>query len=701
MKERIDEAMHKLEDLLGIGGTHKDIAFLAISGAALLLSLALPEGVKAALPFDLCWVAIILCGVPIICEAIIGLVTEFDITADVLVALALIASVAIGETFAAGEVAVIMQLGGLLEELTVARARAGIERLVHLTPRTARRVGADGAEVTIPAEEVQVGDLLRVNPGETVPVDGSIVSGETSIDQSVMTGESIPVDLGPGDAVSSGTINRFGSFDMLAERVGEDSSMQRMVRLVQSADAGKAKIVNLADRWAVWIVVIALSAAAITWAATGLIIRAVTILVVFCPCSLVLATPTAIMAAIGNATKHGFLVREGDALERLAGVTRVALDKTGTLTYGTPKVISVEVDEGSDVNADTLYRFVGTAERKSEHPLGKAIVAGWKASAADASANRRAETCGSDAIGAIAANGTTASAVTAGGADGHDDGEVAASTIAPGGASAGNATLPEPTSFAMLPGRGVDAVCANSGAPVEVLAGNRELMAERGLELPQGLLSNAEKHLSQGCTVTYVALVSAGSKPSFGFVALADTPRENASATISGIREAGSEPVLLTGDNPAAAAHVAAELGITNYQAECKPEDKLGWICASEEAGNAVCMVGDGVNDAPALKRAQVGIAMGGIGSDIAVDAADIALVSDEVSELPHLLALSRRMMTTIKCNLTFSMTLNFVAIVLAITGVLSPVVGALVHNAGSVLVITNSALLLGWKRRR
>ena len=304
--------MEKLEALLDWGGTRKDVACLVLGGAALLASLFdwLP------LPFDPAWIAIVLCGVPIVLEAVIGLVTAFDIKADVLVSLALIASVCIGEDFAAGEVAFIMQLGGLLEDLTVAKARAGIEKLVHLTPRTARVLSPAGEKV-VPAEEVQVGDLLQVRPGETVPVDGIITSGQTSINQAVMTGESLPVDKTVGDTVSSGTVNQFGAFEMEATKVGEDSSIQRMIRLVQSADAGKARIVGLADRWATWIVGIALSAAALTWLISGEIIRAVTILVVFCPCALVLATPTAIMAAIGNATRHGFLVREGDALERL------------------------------------------------------------------------------------------------------------------------------------------------------------------------------------------------------------------------------------------------------------------------------------------------------------------------------------------------------------------------------------------------
>ena len=285
-------AMEKLSIFLELGGTKKDIALLVISGIALIVSIF----DLVPLSFDASWVAIILCGIPIILEAVIGLVTAFDIKADVLVLLALIASVCIGEDFAAGEVAFIMQLGGLLEELTVARARAGIEKLVHIRAYQAAGVITGGKETAVPAEAVKVGDLLRVLPGETIPVDGEIVSGQTSVNQAVMTGESLPVDKGVGDEVSSGTVNQFGAFEMKATKVGEDSSIQRMIRLVQSADADKAKIVRLADRWAAWIVVIALTAAALTRMISSEIIRAVTILVVFCACALVLATPTAIMA---------------------------------------------------------------------------------------------------------------------------------------------------------------------------------------------------------------------------------------------------------------------------------------------------------------------------------------------------------------------------------------------------------------------
>ena len=253
----------------------------------------------------------------------------------------------------------------------MAKARAGIEKLVHLTPQTAR-VLSGGTEKVIPAQQVQVGDLLRVLPGETVPVDGVIVSGLTSVNQAVMTGESLPVDKTAGDEVSSGTVNQFGVFERKALKVGEDSSIQRMIGLVQSADADKAEIVGIADRWATWIVAAALAAAVLTWLVSGEIIRAVTVLVVFCPCALVLATPTAVMAAIGNAAKHGFLVKEGDALERLAKVSKITFDKTGTLTYGAAQVIRA-VSVLPDIQGSDVYALCAAAEQFSEHPLGKAV----------------------------------------------------------------------------------------------------------------------------------------------------------------------------------------------------------------------------------------------------------------------------------------------------------------------------------------
>lgn len=603
----------------------RNIVFLVISAVGVILSLA---GVRWGM-VDPAWIAIIFCGIPIVKEAVIGLVTAFDIKADVLVSLALVASVCIGEIFAAGEVALIMQLGSLLEELTVAKARAGIEKLVQLTPQTARRL-VDGREEIIKAEEVALDDVLRVLPGETVPVDGVILSGTTSINQAVMTGESLPVDKTVGDDVFSGTVNQFGAFEMKATRVGEDSSLQRMVRLVESADAGKAKIVGLADRWATWIVVIALTAAVLTWAVTGEIIRAVTILVVFCPCSLVLATPTAIMAGIGNATKHGFLVREGDALERLASVQYVTFDKTGTLTHGTPEVVAVKSIH-ADWNEERLYAYSAAAEQLSEHPLGKAIVSDYR--------------------------------------------------------KVYKQSLKSVQHFKLLRGNGIQAEVESS----VLLLGKAAFLKCEGVEIPENVLQETQKDLEKGCTVIFAA----ADRVCIGYLVLADTIREDSKAAISGLKQQRVEPVLLTGDNAFAAKEIAGQAGITQFQAECMPEDKLEWISDTQKKGGHVCMIGDGINDAPALKMADVGIAMGGIGSDIAVDAADIVLVNDKLGELKHLFAMAKKMMRTIKINLTFSMLLNFVAIILAITGILHPVVGALVHNAGSVLVIINSLFVL------
>lgn len=602
--------------------TKRTLIFLIISGFSLGISFFVP----ADLPIDPAWVAVILCGLPIIKGAVVGLVTAFDIKADVLVSMALIASLIIGEIFAAGEIAFIMAIGGFLEETTVAKARKGLERLVSLTPNTARVLRRD-EESVIDADQVQEGDILVVRPGETIAADGQIVEGRTSIDQSLLTGESLPVDREPGDEVPAGAVNRFGAFTMKAEKVGKNSSLQRMIALVQSADAGKAKIVRLADRWATWIVITALSAAILTWLITGEIIRAVTILVVFCPCALVLATPTAIMAAIGNVSKYGILVRQGDALERLADVDRLTLDKTGTLTYGR---LEVKAIVPLTMDNREFYRFCAGGEQYSEHPLGKAIARDYQTQ-----------------YGAI----------------------------------------PPAEDFVMTPGRGVEGMVEGK----KVLVGNLDFLRDQGVDIGkvQGL---APDHEAQGCTVVYGAIDGEAQ----GIMVLGDRIREKAGETVGFLKSLGLKISLLTGDNKGAAAYLGRYVDIDDINSRCLPQDKMDIIDSYRQQGEKIAMVGDGVNDAPALKKADVGIAMGGIGSDIAVEAADIALVGDDISCLPFLMTISRKMMFTIKLNMAFAMGVNFIAIILAITGVIGPVLGALVHNAGSVLVILNSVRLLG-----
>lgn len=608
----------------------KDISFLAISGISLIFSFI---HIKL-LNLDLAWVAIVFCGIPIIKEAIEGLIREFDIKADVLVSVALIASVIIGEVFAAGEVAFIMQIGAFIEEFTVRKSRKGIEKLVHLTPTMARLI-INNEEKNINAKDVKVGDLLRVNPGEVIPVDGVITKGKTSIDNSILTGESIPVDLSEGDSICSGAVNQFGSFEMRAIKVGEDSSIQRMIKLVQSADANKAKIVGVADKWATYIVIGAFTSAILTWLITGEIIRGVTILVVFCPCALVLATPTAIVAAIGNVSKYGILVKEGDALERLSYINKITFDKTGTLTHGKPRVEEV-VSVMNDLSNDELYKMIASCELYSEHPLGKAIVSSFRESK--------------------------------------------------------NVDVKPPQEFKIIPGRGIIAKVNNK----RIIAGNKHLLLDEKIKR-EDIQFIREKYKNRGKSIIYIGI----DNKIGGYIILSDTLREESKSMVKNIINLGITPMLLTGDNKYVADSIAAQVNIQEIKSECFPVDKLKLIEDIQERENKmVCMVGDGINDAPALKKAFVGIAMGGVGSDIAVDAADIVLVGDNIDSLPHLLTLSKHMMKTIKFNLAFSVGLNFMAVILAMIGILGPIAGALVHNLGSVLVIMNSALLLKYNMK-
>ncbi len=608
------------------------ILFAVISGSALICSFF---NMRGPLFFNPAWIAIILCGFPILKGAFAGLVTDFDIKADVLVAMALVAAVYIGETFAAGEVAFIMSLGSLLEERTVRKAREGIEKLVNLSPRTAR-VLRDGREAVIPAENVQAGDMLRVLPGETIAVDGIITFGQTTVNQSLLTGESLPVDKDVNDEVFSGTVNQLGAFDMRATKVEEDSSLRRMIRLVESADASKTPIVRIMDRWATWIVITALLTAIGTWLYTGEIIRAVTILVVFCPCALVLATPTAIMAGIGNATRFGVLISSGDALERLAKVTRVAFDKTGTLTHGKPEVVAVR-SFASGLTDAQLIRLAATVEQRSEHPLGQAIV-------------RHAKGLG--------------------------------------------ITPQNLERFISIPGKGV---LVETGGK-KALGGTLQLMLDNGMAPTEEIRNAAQRHKEFGRTVIYIGADDAIA----GIAVLADTLRPDAQAMVNRLHNEKVWTTLLTGDNTQAARSIAEAAGINQVKAELLPEDKVSIIKNELQKLDAdkVCMVGDGINDAPALKAAYVGLAMGGVGSDIAVDAADAVFVQDDIKRLPQLIMLARKTAATIKINITMSMLLNIVTVFLAAMGLMGPVVGALAHNAGALFIVLNSARLLGWRYR-
>ncbi len=596
-----------------------------ISAVSLVLSIT---GVlKEALPFDIAWAAIILSGIPILIGAFRGVVFEHDIKADLLVSLALIASAAAGEFFAAGEVALIMQIGSLLEDYTSGKAREGIEKLISLTPQTARVI-RDGTASQIPAEQVAAGDILSVLAGETIPVDGTILEGETSIDQSAMTGESIPADKKAGDKVSSGTINQLGTFTMRADAVSTDSSLQRMIRLAKEAEENKAPIVTAADRWATWLVVIALSCAVLTWIFTGEFMRAVTVLVVFCPCAFILATPTAVLAGIGNAAKYGIIVRSGDALERLSRIRRIAFDKTGTLTHGKPQVTAA-VSLSDRYSDEEILRMAALTEQRSEHPLGKAICAFYELS---------------------------------------------------GG------KMEEAGDFRLTAGQGVSSVVDGH----TVFAGKKGFIQSQGIDV-SGAEEACRKELDKGSTIVYIA----ADRILSGFIVLRDTVREDAQETVRKLKAAGIVPMLLTGDHEQAAETIAGDLGITDVRANLLPEEKMDLIRKYAGGPEPICMIGDGVNDALALAGADAGIAMGGIGSDIAIESADAVLVSDELRRLPYLFSLMQKVMKKVRVNIIASLVINLTAVVLSAAGVLNPVTGALWHNCGSVFVVVNAALLL------
>lgn len=582
------------------------------------------------LPFDPAWITIVISGIPLLYLAIWRMIHNpgiSKISSALLICIAMFAAIAIGDLFAAGEVVFIMAIGALLEEATTNRAKKGLKKLISLAPTKGRRL-MDGKEEMIPAEEIRQGDILRILPGETIPVDGTIINGETSVDQSIMTGESLPVDKGVGEEVFCGTINRFGSIDISATKVGENSSLQKLIRMVQDAENKQAPMQRIADRVASWLVPVALLIAILAYVFTGNIVTAVTVLVVFCPCALVLATPTAIMAAIGQATKHGVIIKSGEALEKMGKVDTIAFDKTGTLTYGRLDVSDmISFDE--TISETDLLSLAASAEAKSEHPLGKAIVAYAKAK---------------------------------------------------------EVPLAESTAFKMTTGKGIFAEVDTRS----LLCGNEKFLTENGVSVDNKVQSALERLRTQGKASI---LVAEGQK-CIGVIALSDVLRPEAKDMVSRLSDMHTRTVLLTGDHQKTADYFAWQVGISEVRAELLPEEKVRSIEKLQAENHKVCMIGDGVNDAPALKTADVSVAMGSMGSDIAVDAAEVALMSDDISKIPYLKRLSNATVKTIKASITLSMCINFVAIVLSLMEVLTPTTGALVHNAGSCFVVLIAALL-------
>lgn len=600
-----------------------------VGGVFLVISFVLPKvGVK--LLIDPAWITIVISGIPLLYLAIWRIIHNRGmnkISSALLIMVAMIAAIIIGDLFAAGEVAFIMAIGAILEDVTTNRAKKGLKKLIGLTPTQGRRI-TNGCEELIPTEQIGIDDILRILPGETIPVDGLIISGETSVDQSILTGESLPVDKIIGDEVFCGTINRFGAIDVKAMKVGKDSSLQKLIRMVEEAEQKKAPMARIADKVASWLVPVAMLIAIVTGFVTRDIVRAVTVLVVFCPCALVLATPTAIMAAIGQATKHGVIIKSGEAVEKMGKINTIAFDKTGTLTFGKLEVCDViSFDESR--NKKNLLSLVASAEAKSEHPLAKAIVSYAKEN---------------------------------------------------------NVNVTEVENFKMFAGKGISATISGK----TMYCGNEKYLEANEIKFEESITVQLETLRSQG-----KALVLVGENTKcIGIIALSDVLRPEAANVIRSLSEMGIKIVLLTGDNKKTAEYFAIQVGLSEIQADLLPEQKVENIAKLQQEGRTICMIGDGVNDAPALKTANVGVAMGSIGSDIAVEAADITLMSDDISKILYLKKLSDTAIKTIKFSIALSMFINFVAVSLSIFGLLNPTTGALVHNAGSCLVVLIAALL-------
>ena len=600
-----------------------------VGAVFLMISFVLPRvGVNP--PVDPAWITVVTSGIPLLYLAVWRIIHNpgiSKISSALLITIAMFAAIAIGDLFAAGEVVFIMAIGALLEDMTTNRAKKGLKNLLSLAPVQGRKL-ENGKERMIPAEKICRDDILRVLPGEIFPVDGVVIEGETSVDQSVMTGESLPVDKVREDEVFCGTLNCYGAVDIKATNVGQDSSLQKMIRMVQEAENKQAPMQRIADKCASWLVPVALMIAIITGFVTGNIVRAVTVLVVFCPCALVLATPTAVMAAIGQATKHGVIIKSGEALEKMGKVDTITFDKTGTLTYGKLQVSDIiSFDEKMDSN--DILRMAASAEAKSEHPLGKAIV--------NEAINKKIDVISS-------------------------------------------------SDFKMTTGKGIMAVVAGR----KMLCGNERFLTENGIAVNKEISDTTAGFRNEGKATILVAEENV----CIGIIALTDMLRPEAEMVIKQLTEMGTKTVLLTGDNKRTADYFSSKAGISEVYAELLPDQKVESIQKLQSDKRKVCMIGDGVNDAPALKTAEVGVAMGEMGSDIAVDAADIALMSDDISKVLYLKRLSNATVNTIKLSITLSMCINFVAIILSVTGILNPTTGALVHNAGSCFVVLIAALL-------
>jgi Cd2+/Zn2+-exporting ATPase len=572
-------------------------------------------------------------GSPIFLLAARG-IRKLDLTAGVMVSVAMIAALLIGEYSAAALVAFMMMFGEMLENFTVARSDDALKELASLIPSQVTLL-LEGREEVVAIEQVRVGDMLLVRNGERIPVDGVVTEGQAAVDEAAITGESIPADKAVGDSVFAGTINTAGTLVVQAQKLGRDTTLGTIVKLVEEAQKSQAPVQRLANQYARILVPITFVVAIAVYLLTGELVRSVTVLVVVCPCALVLATPTALVAAIGNAARHNVIVKTGAHMEKLGKIDVVAFDKTGTLTEGRPEVVQVTSMDGA--GADEVLRYAAAAERVSEHPLGRAIV-------------RAAEAQG--------------------------------------------LTLPQAEGIQVLTGLGVQAHLDHT----EIIVGSQGLLDSRGIRLSAEQERQLAELEGKGHTVIPVSL----GQQVIGLISLADAIRPNAPATLHGLKAEGVHTtVMISGDNLATVEAVARQLGVDEYHGQMLPAEKLSLIQDMKDRGQSVAYVGDGVNDAPALAAADIGIAMGVAGTDLAIETADVALMRDDMGRLPYLIALSRETLRTIRVSVIFSMSVNLLSVVLGTLGIIGPAFGAVMHELSALPVLAYSARLVSYKYKQ
>jgi Zn2+/Cd2+-exporting ATPase len=536
---------------------------------------------------------------------------------------------AVGYLTASAIVAFIILAGMTLEDYIIHRTRGALEALIKMSPTTAR-IRRDGVEVEIPIDEVKLGEIVLVKPGDKIPVDGTVITGQSTVNQATITGESIPAEKTVGDRAFAGTLNENGALEIKVEKIAEDTTLAHLIQLVEEAQEKKAPIQNIADRFTTYFLpimaVLASSVFALSYFALGFevaLARTVTVLLVACPCALSIAVPVAVAGTIGNASMNGIIIKGGTHIEKLKDVKLVAFDKTGTLTVGEPKV--VEVKTFGDYSEEDTIKYAAIAEKFSEHPLSKAITAK---------------------------------------------------------ATELKIKIPDPTNFKTIPGQGVDAHYGSK----HILIGRKMMETEISEEANQ-LMSQVE---SEGKTAILVAL----DKNVIGVVVVADTVRENSLEAIQRLRGLGVRTVMITGDNIRTAKSIAEQIGVDEYHAELLPEDKVA-IIGDLKKSYVVAMVGDGVNDAPALANSDVGFAMGAAGSDVAIETADVALLGDDLTKVEYAISLSRKAFNRMKGNIVYAFIWNIVALSLAAFGILNPVLAVVLAEAGCISVVINSALLL------